>query len=129
MSHDIKVKITSHEGFLVVETVNPTADDNFVPYAGTNIGCVLIDTGKHLAMSDEAFELLKTINVSGDAIGEITTWGSDKGQCIGWLGPTRRLVQVAKADCSRDGIIDLKYNKIKNEIPVDAYEAITKLKE
>ena len=52
---NIKVKVTSHEGFLVIETIKPKEDKNFAPVGGSRIGSVLINTGKYLGMSHEAF--------------------------------------------------------------------------
>ena len=124
----IKVKVTCHEEFLVIETVDPTADENFVPYGGSKIGCVLIDTEKYLGMSDEAFELIKTLKVSGDDIADVSTWESVKGQCFSWLGPVKTLIDIPKCDTSRDGIIDIKYIKIENKIPIEAFESIVKTK-
>lgn len=130
MSEDqIKVKVTSHENFLVIETVNPQKDKNFEPVGGSKIGSVLMDTGEFLGMSDEAFELMKTVKSGGDDIGDIDTFETDtRGQCFAWMGPLKRLVNVNEAECSRTGIIDLKYIPIENKIPLEAFEAITKMK-
>jgi hypothetical protein len=124
----IKVKVTCHEEFLVIETVDPTADENFIPYGGSKVGCVLIDTEKYLGMSDEAFKLIKTLHVSGDDIGDISTHDSVKGQSFSWLGPVKRLLEIPKCDTSSDGIIDIKYIKIENKIPIEAFESIVRTK-
>lgn len=126
MSEDIRVEVTCHEGYLVINTINEKHDEWFVPAGGGRFGCVLINTEKHLAMSDEAFELLKTMKKNNDAIGDVCTWMSDQGQCFSWMGGTKRIAQVAGCECSRDGIINLKYKKIKNVIPAEALEAITR---
>jgi hypothetical protein len=125
---NIKVKVTCHEGYLVIETVDPTQDDNFYPSGGVRIGCVVIDTEKYLGMSNEAFELLKTMKLSGDDIGDISTFQSAKGDCFSWLGPVKRLADVSQSESSRDGISDIKYIPIENKVPLDAFEAIVKLK-
>ena len=125
---NIKVKVTCHEGFLVIETVDPTKDENFYPAGGTAMGCVLIDTEKHLGMSDEAFKLLKTMKLSGDDIGEVSAFQSVKGDCFSWLGPIRRLAQVSKCETSKDGISDIKYIPIENKVPLEAFEVIVKIK-
>ena len=126
---NIKVKVTSHEGFLVIETIKPKEDKNFIPVGGSRIGSVLVNTGKYLGMSNEAFALMKTIKKSGDDIGDVDTWESDRGQCIAWMGPLKRLVEVSNSESSRTGIIDIKYIPIENKVPLDAFEAIVKSKE
>jgi hypothetical protein len=127
MSDEIKVKVTCYKEFLIIEAVKPDKDKNFIPTGGSKIGCVLIDTEKYLGMSDEAYELLKTIKPSNDAIGDVMTWeANEMGHCFGWLGPIKRLVNPKTSECSRDGIIDLKYVKIPNDVPPDAAEAVTK---
>jgi hypothetical protein len=131
MSEDRRVRITCHDGFLVIDTLKPQEDEWFVPAGGSRIGCVLLNTEKHLEMSDKAFELLKTMKGSYDDIGDVSTWEvSENGyQCISWLGPTKRIVNVAKSESSREGILsNLKYKKIKNYVPPEAFEAIVRAK-
>lgn len=125
---NLKVKVTCHEGFLVIETVDPTQDDNFYPAGGSRIGCVVIDTEKYLGMSNEAFELLKTMKLSGDDIGDVSTFQSLKGDCLSWMGPVKRLVHVSECETSKDGIFDIKYIPIENKIPLEAFEVIVKTK-
>jgi hypothetical protein len=125
---NIKVKVTCHEGFLVITTVKPKQDKNFFPSGGSKIGCVLIDTGKYLGMSHEAFKLMKTVQKSGDDIGEVDTWESVKGQCFSWLGPTKRMIDISNSETSRTGIIDIQYIPIENKVPLDAFEAIVRSK-
>jgi len=126
MSEDIKVKVVAYENYLIITTVKPESDENFVPSGGTKIGCVLVDTGKYLGMSEQAFNLMKTIKKSGDDIGDIDTWESNKGQCFAWLGPIKRLADVRSCESSQNGIIDIDYVQIPNDIPPEALEAIIK---
>lgn len=126
MSDDVKVHITKYENYLIIKTIKPEKDENFIPAGGNKIGCVLIDTKKHLGMSDEAFNLMKEIKKSGDDIGDFDTWETDKGQCVGWLGGTHRLVDVSKCESSNKGIIDIEYISIPNNVPPEALEAIIK---
>lgn len=131
MPENVKVEVTCHENFLVINTIDPTHDENFVPAGNGRIGCVLMDAEKHLGMSDEAFKLLKTMKVGTDAIGDVATFESNKGQCFSWLGHPQRLVDMSDEEIcsSREGIIDLKYVPIENKVPVEAFEAITKWNE
>ncbi len=125
-NEDIRVEVTCHEGILVINTTKEQQDKWFIPNTQGRFGCVLIDTEKHLAMSDEAFELLKKIRKGSDSIGDICTWESDQGPCFSWIGGPKKLVQVNQCECSRDGIINFKYNKIDNVIPPEALEAIVR---
>jgi hypothetical protein len=126
---DIKVQVTTHDGFLIIETIKPQKDEFFIPAGGQNIGCVLSRTNKFLGMSKEAFELLKTIKTSYDGIGDVMAWKAGEDYCFGWLGGLRSLIDIKTGDvtCSIDKIPDdLPFIQIKNEIPVEAFEIIVK---
>jgi len=123
----LKVKVTAHEQYLIIETIDETEDKNFIPVGGSRIGCVLIETSKYLGMSEEAFKLLKTLKKSGDDIGDISSWKTDKNEdCFSWLGGFKKLVHIPTAEGDNTGIADINYVTIKNEVPPDALEAINK---
>jgi hypothetical protein len=125
MNENLKVKVVAYKDFLIIVAVKPKADPYFVPQGGTRIGCVLIETDKYLGMSQDAFKLLKTMKKSGDDIGDVSTWKTDKGKhCFAWIGGIKRLVNVPKSETDNKGIIDIDFIEIPNDIPPDALEAI-----
>lgn len=120
---DLKVKVVERRGYLVIKTLLPAGDDNFVPYGGSKIGCVLIETDKFLGMSQEAVDLIKDLGSSGDALGDLQLWMSNKGGCFGWLGPPDRLINPAWAELDRNGPVDIPHFRISNEVaPEDLAE-------
>ena len=122
---DLKVRITSHKNHLIIETLKPEEDKNFIPVGGSRIGCVLIETDKYLGMSKEAFDLLKTIKRSGDDIGDVSAWRTtDNRDCIAWLGNVKRLVNMESAEGDNGGIADIAYVTIDNVSPEDAVALI-----
>jgi hypothetical protein len=130
MAEDIRVKVTTKGKFLIIETVDPTADKNFVPMSGSNMGCSLIDTKNLLGISKEAMNLIKTMKKGGDDLGDLNLWKSEKrGHCFAWLGGIKRLVDATECELSRDSIYDIEHTTIKNNVPIEAFESITRMGE
>jgi len=123
---NLKTKVTAHKGIIVIETKDPAADNDFIPAGGSRIGCVLINTKDRLGISGEALELLKKIPRSGDDIGEVDTFTSNKrGDVFTWLGPVCRLVDPVGASGSQTyDIGNIEFNIIPNEVPEKAAAAI-----
>ena len=127
---DVKVEVTAYKGHLVINTIKPEKDEDFVPNGNGNIGCVLMNAQKHLGMSKEAAALAKKIKTGNDAIGDVMAWlSNDKGNCFGWIGGTKRVANIEQIECSRDGMSSLKYVKIENEVPEDAIKFIDSMHE
>lgn len=121
----LKVKVTTYKNHLIIETLEPKQDANFFPCGGNRIGCVLINTQKYLGMSKEAADLAKTIQKSGDDIGDISVWTTDNGRhCFSWIGGLRRFVDMKVAEGDNKGITELHYVEIKNEPPTEAIKLI-----
>lgn len=112
----MKVKVTEYKGHVVVETLKPEADEDFIPVTEPGkIGSVLINTGKHLGISKEALAIMKGYKVSMDDIGEVDAWKTDDGKdCFAWLGPLDRPFS-AQSELSRNGWADIDYIDIPNE--------------
>jgi len=126
---DLKVKVTAHENFIVIEPLQLEEDENLIPPGNGKIGTVLIDTKKYLGMSKEAVKTLKKLKKSLDDIGDISTWKSVDGKhCFGWIGSMYGLFNIDKAEGDRNGIIDIDYVKIPNDIPEKAMRAIENYK-
>ena len=122
---NLKVKVTAHENYIIIETLDEKEDNNFVPVGGSRIGCVLIETDNYLGMSKEAVELLKTIKPSYDDIGDVSTWKTnDNKDCFAWIGGFKRLVDIDTAEGDKNGIVDVKHITIENIVPEEAMKAM-----
>lgn len=123
----MKVKITEYKNVLIIETLEPEKDDNFIPVTEKGkIGSVLINTKEHLGISKEALKFMKGLKSSTDDIGEIDSWKTKDGKdCFGWIGPLSRLVG-SKAELSNRGFQDIDFIEIPNKPPIKAKTAIDK---
>jgi len=112
---DIKVKIVEYKGDIIIETLKPEKDSNFIPVTEPGrVGSTLIDTEKFLGISIEAWDIIKNFKQSGDDIGEVMTWKLNDGKYrFGWLGGLNRRIGPL-ADTSISGIIDIKFIRIQN---------------
>jgi len=127
---ELKVKVTAHESFIVIEPLQLEGDENLIPPGNGKIGTVLIDTKKYLGMSKKAVKTLKKLKKSYDDIGDISTWKSADGKhCFGWIGSMYGLFDMNTAEGDSNGIIDIDHVEIPNEIPEKAMQAIKKRKE
>lgn len=112
----LKVKIVEYKGNIIIETLKPEKDDNFLPVTEPGkVGSVLKNTEKYLGISNKAWKIIKSFRRSGDDIGEVMAWNSKDGNngCFGWLGGlTRRIGPLATVD--RNGIADIKFVSIQN---------------
>lgn len=122
---NLKVKITAHEDWVIIEPLQFDEEkDILYPVGNGRIGTVLIGTEKYLGMSEEAVKNLKRVKKSHDAIGDVQTWKSDKGDCFGWIGGMHAFYNVTTAETDRDGIIDIGHVTIPNDVPEAAMKAI-----
>jgi len=121
----LRVKVTAHKHYLLIETIDGKKDKNFVPFGGGQIGCVLIETDNLLGMSKEAAELLKTLKKSGDDIGDVSTWktGNSKN-CFAWIGNLKRIIDMTEAEGDNKGIVDIEHVTIENDVPPEALDII-----
>jgi hypothetical protein len=112
----MKVKVTEYKGFLVINTIKPEKDNNFIPVTEPGrIGSTIIETSKHLGMSKEAFAFLKKLRVSKDDVGDVDAWKTVDGtSCFSWMGPLKRLVGP-DAELSSSGAADIDYIEIPND--------------
>jgi len=120
----MKVKVTEHKGVVVIETLDPKQDADFMPAGGSKIGCHLANTGKNLGISKEALAVMKGYMISMDDLGEVHAFISDDGvHRFSWLGGTKRLVGP-KAELSAKGFTDISHIEIPNEPPQEAITVI-----
>ena len=124
----MRVKVTEHSGIVIIETLDPKQDADFMPSGGNKIGCHLANTGKNLGISKEALAIMKGYMISMDDLGEVNSFISDDGvHRFSWLGGTKRLVGP-KAELSSRGFVDIDHIEIPNEAPAEAVEVIDKNK-
>lgn len=121
----MKVKVTEYKGHLIIETLKPDKDDDFIPVTEPGkIGSVLINTGKHLGISKEALTFMRRLKVSSDDIGEIDAWITEDGRhCFSWLGGLKRTVGP-EVTLSNTGFQSIAFLGISNEPAEDAKVAI-----
>lgn len=110
----MKVKVTEYRNLIVIETLKPEADKDFVPVGPGKVGSVLINTRKHLGISKKALALMKRLDVSSDDIGEIDAWKAGDRDCFSWMGPLSRVVGL-NADLARGGWANIAHIDIPNE--------------
>ncbi len=121
----LKVKVTSYNNHVIIETINDKEDKNFIPISKGRVGNVLIQTDKYLGMSKEAETLIKTIKRSHDDIGDVSTWKTnDNKYCFSWLGGLKKIVDINKSETDKSGIINIPYIPIPNDIPKEAIDII-----
>jgi hypothetical protein len=95
----MKVQVFAYKGYLVVAPNEPEQgiNDNWWPTGGKDgdrLGCVLGDSEKNLGVSPEAIELMKTIEVGRDAIGDLDWWWcTDETYAFSWWGPIFRIIE------------------------------------
>ena len=121
----MKVKVTEYKNVLIIETLEPEKDKDFIPVTEPgHIGNVLKNTKKHLGISEEALKFIKGLKSSGDDIGEIDLWKTENGKsCFGWMGPLSRLVGP-EAKLSNTGFQDIDFIESPNKPPTGAKKAI-----
>lgn len=123
----MKVEITEYKNVLIIETLKPEKDDNFIPVTEPGkIGNVLMNTKEHLGISKKALKFIKKLKSSNDDIGEIDFWKTENGKsCFSWVGPLSRLVGP-EAELSNMGFQDVDFIEIPNKPPAGARKAINK---
>ena len=122
----MKVKITEYKGLVVIETLKPEEDAEFIPVTKPGqIGSTLINTGKNLGISKEALAIMKGFHVSRDDIGEVDAWKAGDKDCFGWLGAMDRIIGP-DAELPNNGWGGIAFIDIPNETSPGAKEAIDK---
>lgn len=93
--------VTAYRGILAVEWLTKISDETIVtPYdTPGNLGFVAMDTN-HIAVSDEAYEILKTkIRKGPDSIGDIDIFRSDDGKYVfGTFGGKYMLIDPSRPE-------------------------------
>lgn len=126
MTDELKVKVVAHKGHIVIIPHNPAEgigeDGGWHPTGGTKMGCVLVDTGKQLGVSQEALDLMPVVCRGRDDIGDIDWWACDAGYwAFSWWGPIYRVINPRTAIAARGFRTPAAdhYTLIANEVPAD----------
>jgi hypothetical protein len=104
-----KVRVTTHNGLIIVETINPeTFDQDFQRPILGSIGCSLWNTSR-LEISNEAIEAIGKLKSSGDGLGDFM---GDRNH-FSWIGPE---ISIKDNTCvnSRDYRLPTTYKSIEN---------------
>ena len=120
---DLRASVQEYRGWLVITGHDGEADPNWTPRDETKIGCLVHDTDQRLGISPEALELLKTVEVSADAIGDVTWWASSGISHFGWVGDRYRIADPDSITANREFQIR-GHQRWHNEVPEAAKLAI-----
>lgn len=128
------VSVHTYKGYLVISGPIDLEHKDWVPAGDGRIGCVLLQSGKHLEISEEALAVLRKVRRTHDAIGDVDWFGSDNdGLVFSWLGGPRTLkgigdIESGKLTGSRDFQVPgpEHYILVENNPPQAACEAIDK---
>ena len=119
----MKVQVFEHDGCLIMnpsqtEPIDERGGSGWWPTGGQKIGCVVGNTKGQLEISQEALDLLKTLENSLDDIGDVDWWWCEGGtHAFAWLGPIFRIVKIADAEGARDTTIHPKHCTIIPNAP------------
>ena len=119
-------KVTAYKGKLVCELVADKSIENEVVTTidtPSTFGQVIMNTAKNLGVSKEALELMKTVKIGRDDLGDIDWFNSVQGDVFGWIGGPYNIIDPAEAETAR-GFKILAHIEIENEVPAGAMEAI-----
>ena len=134
----MKVKIVAYKSHLVVVPTNPEQGigktDGWYPTGDGRLGCVVTDTKNRLGVSEEAFDLMKTIKRNHDAIGDISWWECDDGtHAFAYFGSIHRVINPESAEGDRDFRVTPSLRNacaiIPNDVPEEAKVLLDSLKE
>lgn len=129
----MKVKVVAYKEHLILIPNNPAEDigkpGGWYPTGDGRIGCVLTDTKARLGISEEAFDLMKSIPHNNDAIGDISWWECEDGTwAFCWFGSIHRIINAAHAEGDRGFHVTNKLKEfctiIPNDVPGEAKTAL-----
>lgn len=113
--------VFAYKGFIGINST-PTDEGMVAPHGGGNIGVVM--NANSVRFSLEALDLLKTIKVGKDAIGDVDVFMSGE-PTFAWFGPHKRIISPKNAVAARGYNPSLlKVYDGEIEIPVDFKEHI-----
>lgn len=91
----LKVKVTEHEGNLIIETLDiEDFDKDFIPNGQGRIGCALSNNAR-LGISVEALKLMSTYRKVGDVIGDLM----GETDNFSWIGGPNHILQKDSVVC------------------------------
>lgn len=123
---EILVMVTCYKNKLIIEGASPDLKHpNWVPAGQGRIGCIVMDTAKHLGVSEEALAWLKKVPRSADDIGDVDWFASGTRHAFGWLGgPLAMVSRDATGSNSYTVPPEGQYIVIPNDVPADAKDII-----
>jgi len=120
---DLKVRVVAYEGQIVICPIDydQGINDAWWPTGGGKMGCVVGDSKQMLGVSKEAIELMHSVTLNRDAIGDLGWWRCDDGTyAFSWFGAIFRMVDPNSSEAARDfRVHDGQYIEIENTLPDD----------
>lgn len=132
----MKVKVVAYKGLIIMVPNDPAKGigktDGWYPTGDERMGCVLVDSKARLGVSEEAFQLMKTIKSNNDDLGDIGWWEcDDKTWAFAWFGSIHRVINPATAEGDREfrvtELLKQVCTIITNEVPEEAKNLIDAL--
>lgn len=126
--NNFHVKVLAHKGKIVTFPSNHEKSKVFFPTGGTNLGCVVLDSKKHLHASKEALDLMNKIKTNNDCIGDLGWWKcNDDKYAFSWFGAIYRIIDPKNCEAARDfKVFQNECTIIPNDVPkeiIDGFKA------
>lgn len=98
------VEVFAHRGLIICAPTDPDEKAEWWPTSNDGrMGCVLGNSKKYLRISQAALDLLQTIRIGNDSIGDIDWWKCDNGTyAFSWFGAIYRVINPKDAVTARD---------------------------
>lgn len=123
----MRTKIFQYKGILGIESSFDTEGLINNPKAPGQLGFVL--DASFVDISKEALEVLKKIPKSGDDIGDVDVFKSNKGVVFAWLGGPLRLINPSSATGSNSynpSLLESVSKIVENEPPIEFKKVVDK---
>ena len=127
----IHAKVMEYKGVLVCELVAEKSIEGEVHCSLDNpgvFGQIIMNTGRHLGVSKEAFAILQSLKPGQSSLGEIDWFTSADSDCFGWIGGPYALLDPKSIEPSRQYQVGA-FVEIKNDVPEGAKDAIDNAEE
>lgn len=123
---DVFVRLTVYKDCLVITGPPPEfRHPDWVPIVPGKIGCTLVDTARHLGVSEEALAWLRDVKPSAQPVGHLMWWRrAGGGYLFAWLGKARAIKRPGADGNAGWFIPEDGFVVIPNDVPEVACQVI-----